>query len=86
MTFDIEHYREDFEGLELSDAQIADFIRSVWTIMEAFADLAWGTDATQIALDISNNDRALKGPRAPECGSQFNERAGGAERLERSEG
>ncbi|QLH40629.1 MAG: hypothetical protein HWD60_19165 [Defluviicoccus sp.] len=54
MPPDLEKYRPYVDGFDLSEAQKAELIHSVWAIMESFADRAFGLHPVQrVALSGS---------------------------------
>ena len=42
MPVDVQKYRKHLDGFDLTEAEKADLIHSLWTIMESFADRAFG--------------------------------------------
>lgn len=57
MPPDLEKYRPYVDGFDLSEAQKAELIHSVWAIMESFADRAFGLHPVQrVALSGSGED------------------------------
>jgi hypothetical protein len=82
MSLDITPYRHHLDGFDLSEAQKAEIIRSVYLVMESFVDLAFGTDATQICLGIKGDpgggrrDDPLDS--MPQIHSTFNDAATGS--------
>lgn len=56
LSFDAQKYMHHADGLDLTDAQKIEFLRTLWTIMSAFVDLGFGVDSVlpilaQRALD-----------------------------------
>lgn len=47
MPPDLDTYRPYVEGFDLTEAQKADLIHTLWSIMEAFADQAFGLHPAQ---------------------------------------
>ena len=57
MSADLRKYLRYTEGLDLTEAQKAELIHSVWAIMENFADRAFGLHpAQQIAAPATAED------------------------------
>lgn len=47
MPLDLEKYRPYVDHFDLSDAQKAELIQTVWSMMESFVDQAFGTHPVQ---------------------------------------
>ena len=43
--FDAEKYMEHVDDFDMTDAQKAEFLRTLWDIMTAFVDLGFGVDS-----------------------------------------
>jgi hypothetical protein len=50
MPCDVQKYLPYLEGADLDEARKAEFIHSVWAIMESFADRAFGLHPVQQAV------------------------------------
>lgn len=50
MEPDIEKYRKFVDHYDLSEDEKIEFIRTVWKIMESFADAAFGIHPVQLAM------------------------------------
>ena len=48
MPADLEKYRRYLDGYDLDEAQKAEFIHTVWAIMESFVDRAFGLHPVQL--------------------------------------
>ncbi|MBB4286082.1 hypothetical protein [Roseospira goensis] len=48
MRPELEKYRPYVDGFDLTEAQKAELIHTLWTIMEAFADQAFGLHPAQL--------------------------------------
>lgn len=48
MPADLEKYRRYLDGYDLDEVQKAEFIHTVWTIMESFVDRAFGLHPVQL--------------------------------------
>ena len=46
MTLDVEKYLHHLDGMDISDAEKAEFIRTLWLIAQCFVDDAYSGDAT----------------------------------------
>jgi hypothetical protein len=46
---DLERYREHLKGLDLSDAQAAELLETLRSILSAFVDQAFGVDSVLLA-------------------------------------
>ena len=46
---DLERYREHLKGLDLSDAQATELLETLWSILSAFVDQAFGIDSVLLA-------------------------------------
>jgi hypothetical protein len=46
---DLEQYREHLKGLDLSDAQATEVLPTLWSILSAFVDQAFGLDSILLA-------------------------------------
>lgn len=55
LTLDIERYRKYVEGMNLSDAQIAEMFQALWSVLAAFVDLGFGSDSVHLALPNTEN-------------------------------
>lgn len=47
---DLREYLQHLEGLNISEAQKLELLQTLWSIMSAFVDLAFGTDPVQQVL------------------------------------
>ena len=57
MPLDLDKYRPYVDGFDLSEAQKDELIHTLWTIMEAFADQAFGLHpAQQIPASLMADD------------------------------
>lgn len=57
MLPDLEKYRPYLDGYDMTEAQKDEFIHTLWTIMEAFADRAFGLHpAQQIPAFLADGD------------------------------
>ena len=54
MQLDPALYVHHLAGIEMSDAPKIEVVQAVCLMMESFVDLAFGTDATQLSLGISD--------------------------------
>ena len=48
--FDIEKYRQDLEGFDLTDEQARELLQTLWSIMTTFVELGFGVDSVQYLL------------------------------------
>jgi len=46
---DLERYRKHLKGLDLSDDQAAELLETLWSILSAFVDQAFGVDSVLLA-------------------------------------
>ncbi|MGC1951653.1 MAG: hypothetical protein WA970_03540 [Gammaproteobacteria bacterium] len=46
---DIEQYRKHLDGLDLSEAQATELLETLWSILSAFVDQAFGVDSVLLA-------------------------------------
>ena len=46
---DVERYRAHLKGLDLTEEQAAEVLKTLWTIVEAFVDEAFGVDSFSLA-------------------------------------
>lgn len=46
---DLERYRNHLDGLDLSEAQAAELLETLWSILSAFVDQAFGVDSVLLA-------------------------------------
>lgn len=49
LPLDIERYRRYLDGMNLSEAQTAEMLRALWSILSAFVDLGFGVDSAHLA-------------------------------------
>jgi|GEM_PF-996811 len=64
MTPDLEKYRRYVDRFDLTEAQKAELIHTVWSIMESFVDRAFGIDSVQqIRPSLAKDDPKRNGNR-----------------------
>ena len=64
MTPDLEKYRRYVDRFDLTEAQKAELIHTVWSIMESFVDRAFGIDSVQqIRPSLAKDDPKRMGNR-----------------------
>ena len=51
MTIDIEKYRHHMTRFELSEAEKTELLRTLWQVMEGFADRAFGLDPVSLSKE-----------------------------------
>ncbi len=61
---DMEEYYNDLSDLNLTKAQKAEVLQTLWNIMCTFVDMGWGVDTLQIVLpevfaQVSKDNSAL---------------------------
>lgn len=56
--FDAAEYMEHVDGLELTEEQKVEFLRTLWTIMSAFVELGFSVDSVipMLAKNASENE------------------------------
>lgn len=50
LAMNIDDYRDDLEGLELTDEEATELLSMLWKIMSTMVDMGWGVDVTHIVL------------------------------------
>jgi hypothetical protein len=66
LRLDVERYRAHLEGLDLTEEQAAEVLKTLWTIVEAFVDEAFGVDSFSLARPQAGSVRP------PEVGAAAN--------------
>lgn len=56
LPFNVERYRGYLEGMNLSEAQAADMLQALWSILSAFVDLSFGVDSVHLARPQPKDD------------------------------
>ena len=59
MCFNIEDYRHYTDGMDLSDAQKDELIRTIWALIEAQVDQAFGLHPVQHATAAKSEQKKL---------------------------
>lgn len=54
---DIDRYRQDLEGFDLTAEEETELLMNLWRIMAAFVDMGFGLDSVQL---IPNSQQALE--------------------------
>lgn len=60
LRLDVERYRAHLEGLDLTEEQAAEVLRTLWGIVEAFVDEAFGVDSVSLARPQAGSVRPPK--------------------------
>lgn len=50
LEMNIEDFRDDLSGLELSEEEANELLTMIWKIMSTMVDMGWGVDVTHIVL------------------------------------
>ncbi len=50
LEMNIDDYRDDLEGLALTDEEASELLSMLWKIMSTMVDMGWGVDVTHIVL------------------------------------
>lgn len=52
LALDPDKYRQDLNGLEADDEQVAEFLQVLWNIMHSMVDMGMGLDDIQMFLPL----------------------------------
>ncbi len=72
MPLNLEKYRPYLDDFDMIDEQKDEFIRSIWVIMQSFADYAHGLSPTQQVCEFKPDKVCLKKSPLVESGYQPN--------------
>ena len=50
LLIDLEKYRKDLSGFEMTTEQENELLQVLWNIMSIFVDIGWGVDTVQLVL------------------------------------
>ena len=59
LRLDVSRYREYLKDMKLSEAQAADMLNALWSILSAFVDSAFGVDSVHLARPQVKDETAL---------------------------
>lgn len=60
LALDVAKYREHVDDLDLTEAQKAELLRTLWWIMATFVDLGFRVDSVQVLLPAFNEAASLE--------------------------
>ena len=60
LRLDVERYRAHLEDLDLTEEQAAEVLQTLWAIVEAFVDEAFGVDSFSLARPQAGSARSPK--------------------------
>lgn len=60
LPLDVAKYREHVDDLDLTEAQKAELLRTLWWIMATFVDLGFRVDSVQVLLPAFNEAASLE--------------------------
>lgn len=52
-VFNVEKYREDMDGFDLTEDQATELLQTLWNIMATFVELGFGVDSVQLLLNTA---------------------------------